>query len=226
MIDPRTPITDIERLGFELMQLKDKVADLASPSGTEAYRSVAKLQALVDDIQQQLDDYLSNDAYTKAQVDNLVANPGTIAPADVNASGRGTFPVGVDSEGVYNTLVTYGGSYRATWTHVDGTLGYAPSSRRFKIDEGPADFTVDEVLALHGVLFRYISPAPYHQEQQRQMVGMFAEDVAALGPKFDSLVDRDEEGEPFGLRYDLLSVVLLEGFRSLVAEVRGIPSGD
>lgn len=218
ILDPRTPVNPMERFALEIRDLSDRIDSLANPTGTEAYQAVAKLQALVDDIQQQLDEYLANDAYTKAQVDALVASPGDISPGNVTTSGIGVFNGGLYSTDAYNWLVTGGGAYRATWTHESGHLGYAPSSRRFKTGERPARFPIEQVLKLQGVFFRYLARPPYAQEKQREELGLIAEDVEAAG--FPWLVDRDVEGRPFGVRIDLLVIIVLEGMRDLYGAVQ------
>lgn len=87
----------------------------------------------------------------------------------------------------------------------DGQLGVASSSRRFKEAIQPLDGLNDALLALEPVLFRYRAELVPGGGDVR--VGLIAEDVAAV---FPALVTRDEEGQPFAVRYDLLSVLLLE----------------
>jgi hypothetical protein len=48
MIDPRTPVTDMERLGNELARMQEVIQSLASPSGTQRVASVSTLQRTVD----------------------------------------------------------------------------------------------------------------------------------------------------------------------------------
>jgi hypothetical protein len=218
---PGQPPTDIAGLIAELEEVDRRLRVLERPSGEQLAQVVEELQAWVADIQAQLDDYLANDAYTKAQVDARVIDPGLVGNVSTGASAR--YNGGIASTDSYGRLLTYGGAYRALWVHIDGSYGYVPSSRKFKTDIAPASFTVDEVLQLQAFFFRYLAPAPYDQAQQRVMLGLLAEDTHAAG--FHWLVDYDENGEPFGIRGDVLGLVLLEGFRSLVAEVRGIPSG-
>lgn len=218
MLDPRTPIEPIQRLGYELQQLRDRVDALAAPSGTEAYQSVAKLTALISDIQAQLDEYLSNDAYTKAQVDARITNPGLVGNVSTTVSAR--FDAGVASTGAYNELLSgSGGTIRAAWIHPDGRFGYLPSDADLKLDPRPITYSVDDVLALQAMLYQYRAVVPYSQQAQPEYLGLLAQDVHAAG--FTHLVDYDDDGHPAGVRYAELGVVLLEGFRSLVAEVRG-----
>jgi hypothetical protein len=209
------PPSDIADLIVDLEEIERRLDTLERPSGEQLAQVVEELTVLVNDIETRLDEYIANDAYTKAQVDALVASPGVIAPTNVNASGTVTGTAGIKSTGAYNQLVTYGGSYRALWVHQDGTFGYAPSSEDFKTDVKPLRITLDDVLRLQAVTFRYLPTPPY--AWGREELGGIAQDVAAAG--FPWLVDLDDDGQPFGLRNDLLSWVLLEGMRELAGRV-------
>lgn len=70
MPDPRMPVDDLRAFAFEIKALQRRLDTLEAPSGTQAYRSVSKLQALVEDIQAQLNDYIANGTYNKAQIDS------------------------------------------------------------------------------------------------------------------------------------------------------------
>jgi hypothetical protein len=222
------PMSDIAALIVTLERIESRLDVLERPSGEQLATAVAELTSLVSDLNARIDDYIANDAYTKAQVDALVASPGNIAPGNVSASGNvtganvstsGTVTgsAGIKSTGAYNQLVTYGGSYRALWVHVDGTFGYAPSSAEFKADVKPLRVTAEDVLKLQAVTYRYTPRAPYAWGCEE--LGGIAQEVEAAG--FPWLVDRDEHGEPFGLRNDLLAWVLLEGFRDLFERTLG-----
>lgn len=146
---------------------------------------------------------------------------GTLAAGAVSAgsaytSGGGQFDAGVRSVGAYGTLVTGGGPYVAAWIHSDGRFGYAPSSRRFKTGFQPIVLTIEVVLRLQGFYFQYLAAVPYSQEAQREMMGLLAEDTDAAG--FPWLVDYDDDGEPFGIRADILAVVVLEGMRDFYGQ--------
>lgn len=234
------PPTELAFLIERLDKIDGRLDTLERPSGEQLARVVAELTILVNDIQTTLDDYINNHAYTKAQVDTLVASPGNIAPGNVTASGTvsgnygGDFPAGLRSTGAYSTLVTGGGAYVAAWIHNDGRIGHAPSSRRFKVGFKPIELTIERVLELQGFYFRYLAAVPYDQHQQREMMGLLAEETHAAG--FPWLVDYDDEGLPFGIRGDILAVVVLEGMRDFygrfltlvgrVDSLEGKPSTD
>jgi len=63
------------------------------------------------------------------------------------------------------------------------------------------------------VTFRYIQAVDERGDDAEQVVGMIAEEVHALGATW--LVDYDDDGEPFGLKYDrVLFVVMAWGQRA------------
>jgi hypothetical protein len=220
------PPTELAGLILELEQIGRRLDTLERPSGEQLAQVVEELTALVNDIQAQLDDYIANGTYNKAQIDAKIASPGNIAPGNVTASGTvsgaygGDFSGGLRSTGAYATNLSGGGAYNAAWIHLDGRVGYVPSSRRFKTDIRPARFSVADVLRLEAFYYRYIADVPYSQELQPEMLSLLAEDSEAAG--FPWLVTYDEEGKPFGVRHDLVAGVVLEGMRSFYAEFQDL----
>jgi hypothetical protein len=111
-----------------------------------------------------------------------------------------------------------------------GQLGTISSSRRFKQDIADMGDRTERLLALRPVVFRYRelqtlpdgSPVPLEY-------GLIAEEVAEVFPE---LVVNDEEGQPFTVKYHLLSSMLLnvlkqqahqlEEQRSELAWLRGL----
>jgi hypothetical protein len=65
--DPRTPVDELRAIAAELDGIKRRIDGLESPSGTQAFRTVAKLSALVDNIQEQLDEYNAS-RWTNVQI--------------------------------------------------------------------------------------------------------------------------------------------------------------
>lgn len=62
---------DLGELIRQLGEIKRRLSDLESPSGTQRYQSVQKLSALIDDIQQTLTNFIQNDV--NAIVDQRIA---------------------------------------------------------------------------------------------------------------------------------------------------------
>ncbi|HEX3231964.1 MAG TPA: tail fiber domain-containing protein [Pyrinomonadaceae bacterium] len=87
-----------------------------------------------------------------------------------------------------------------------GQLGVRASSARFKEAISSMDKASEAILALHPVSFRYqksLDPKGVPQ------FGLVAEEVAKVNP---DLVVPDEEGKPFSVRYEEVSVMLLNEF--------------
>jgi hypothetical protein len=120
--------------------------------------------------------------------------------------------------GTYSWIVT--NSPRNVSVDSSGVYGYVPSSRQFKQDIEPAAVTVDQVLALQLVLFRYIKEVEEKGDLAEIEWGLIAEDVDALG--LDWLVDYDGEGKPFGLKYDRLALALLPVVQDQEARLKNI----
>lgn len=209
MADPApAPGGEWAELLRQVTDLRRQVSDLSSASGTQRYRVVEKLQALVEDIQQQLDDYIANDAYTKAQVDARIANPpapGVSATGDVTASAalRGQNLYATQAPGFNIT-----GNRVAAWLETaTGRLGTASSSRRYKQDEAPATINPAAVLGIEPKRFRYIEQVEELGDDAAVEFGFIAEDLHDAG-LFPWVVYREVDGEivPDGVNYSMLAV--------------------
>ena len=130
-----------------------------------------------------------------------------VSTAGAVAGGTGTFNSGLASTDVYSHLVTYG-SYHATWTNVDGTIGYAPSSQRFKQDIKSASLEIRELIdRVRVVTFRYTAAVEAVGDDAAVEWGVIAEEIDALGLPW--LVDYDEHGLPFGVKAERLALLLI-----------------
>ena len=106
--------------------------------------------------------------------------------------------------GIYNTSI--GSTNHPVCVDDSDQLGQCPaSSARFKQDIQSFDSDPRRLLDLEPVAFRY-RPGFWGGPTNRQ-IGLLAEDVAEVFPE---LVTRDENGDPLDVRYELLSVLLLE----------------
>lgn len=209
MGDPTPPPGgDLSAFVAPVLALRRQMKDLSSASGTQRYRSVEKLSALIDDIQQQLDDYIQNEAYTKAQVDARIANPpapGVSAAGDVAASGalRGQNLYATQAPGFNIT-----GTRVAAWLEsATGRLGTASSSRRYKQDEAPAGIDPSAVLTIEPKQFRYIDQVEELGDCAAVEFGFIAEDLHDAG-MYPWVVYREIDGEiiPDGVNYSMLVV--------------------
>src|SRR6266511_3719328 len=87
---------------------------------------------------------------------------------------------------------------------VNGQLGTAPSSRRFKKEIKPMDTASETILGLKPVTFHYKS-----DKIGIPQFGLIAEEVAAVNP---DLVVRYKNGEIYTVRYDAVNAMLLNEF--------------
>ncbi len=92
----------------------------------------------------------------------------------------------------------------------NGQLGTVSSSRRFKEEIADMGDATERLLELRPVVFRY---KPEVQSGDRPLeYGLIAEEVAEV---FPDLVVYDEEGQPFTVKYHLLSSMLLNELQKL-----------
>jgi hypothetical protein len=85
-----------------------------------------------------------------------------------------------------------------------GQLGTMSSARRFKDNVEPMDKTSEAILNLNPVTFHYKS-----DKTNTPQFGLIAEEVAAINP---ALVVRDQSGEIYTVRYDVVNAMLLNEF--------------
>jgi hypothetical protein len=91
-----------------------------------------------------------------------------------------------------------------------GQLGTVSSSRRFKQEIRDMGQLTDRLLELRPVVFRY---KPEVQSGERPLeYGLIAEEVAEVFPE---LVVHGEDGQPFTVKYHLLSAMLLNELKDL-----------
>ena len=90
--------------------------------------------------------------------------------------------------------------------NANGQLGIAASSERFKDEIKPMDRASEAILALQPVTFYYKKEIDPTRTSQ---FGLVAEDVEKVNP---ALVMRDEQGKPYGVRYDKVNAMLLNEF--------------
>lgn len=93
-----------------------------------------------------------------------------------------------------------------------GQLGTTSSSKRFKENIKDADLKriFDLIDKINIVSFHYKSDS-----SKREQIGMIAEQVAEIFPEF---VAYDNEGKPFSIRYDLLSVLAI----GAISEIKSV----
>jgi hypothetical protein len=108
-----------------------------------------------------------------------------------------TFIAGVSGVAVAGSTVV---------ANANGQLGIAASSARFKDEIKPMDKASEAILSLQPVTFYYKKEIDPTRTSQ---FGLVAEDVEKVNP---ALVMRDEQGKPYGVRYDKVNAMLLNEF--------------
>jgi uncharacterized coiled-coil protein SlyX len=99
-----------------------------------------------------------------------------------------------------------------------GQLGTVTSSARFKEAIKPMDKASETILALKPVTFRYKHDLDPEGIQQ---FGLVAEDVEKVNP---DLVARDDDGQPYTVRYEAVNAMLLNEFLKEHCEVQELKS--
>jgi hypothetical protein len=100
----------------------------------------------------------------------------------------------------------------------NGQLGTVVSSERFKDEIKPMDKASEAILALQPVTFRYkheLDPDGIPQ------FGLVAEQVEKVNP---DLVARDDQGEPYTVRYEAVNAMLLNEFLKEHRKVEALES--
>lgn len=244
-VDPRRPVSPEDRIADEFRQIHEKLKQLSAPSGSQINRNVQKLTELTENLQQQLDDYIANDAYTKAQVDARIATGVASPPGDVAAagtvSGANLSTGGTVSGGALSTGGTVSGG--ALSIGGDGTVGgafRAPNAVGYNItstrrtawlqdSDGRLGYAPSTLRAKTDVRPADIDPAAvlavepvaFRYREQVELQGDDAPvEVGFIAEQLDELglgqwVYYSADGEPEGIEYSMLVVAQHALLRSM-----------
>lgn len=185
-----------------------RLAEAETVTGTSMNSLVQQVQEAIAEIGTTIDAWLNANSYTKAQIDNLVANPGNIAPGNVTASGQIYAAGKLRSASVWGNILSV--DYRVVYvSNPTGELGHVPSSLRYKTCVKPAQLDLDAVLGLELQTFKYKQAIEAYGsvEAAPTELGLIAEEVDAAGLGY--LVYRGESGEVDGVAYERLALPLL-----------------
>jgi len=220
------PKDDLDVLRQVLQSLKDRVAELERPTGTQTAEAVKQLRALVEDLQEQIDNLLSTAVNTGNVTATGFGHFGGEVTAGGNASVAGTFSAGgvanlnpgIVSSDVKSRVLAIG--YNAVYIDVNNRMGLSPSSRRFKqdIETHEVDFTLIDQMVPRS--FRLIGAVEVMGDAAPREVGFIAEELDELG--FGEFVTRDSAGTVAGIAYDRLTVPLVAAVKQLRADVADI----
>lgn len=117
--------SDLGWLVDELDGLSERMRTLETPSGESLGSTVAKLTALVSNIQAQLDEYNAT-RYTNAQIDaRILSLIASHMAGNVAIGGELTVQGAVTMPNVYTTdIVALGGGRTAVWVRDGGRIGH------------------------------------------------------------------------------------------------------
>lgn len=238
--------SDIGWLVDELDDFARRLRTLEAPSGESLNSTVAKLQALVADIQAQLDAWTATrytnatidakDAFVLAQINpavsggisTMLAGSPTIG-GNLVVNGQHNVGGGLYAPNAYSTDITW--TRRTAWWGNDGRAGYASSSRRKKTAIKSADERA--LLALLDVepkTFRYRAEIIRRTSLRinagedyvpAHELGLIAEELDEAG--LGAFVFYGDDGQPDGIEYGMLTVALLaiaRRQRDEIAEMR------
>lgn len=209
---------------------RDEIA-LRAPSSASAWTAAANAAAAraALGVQDTVDEV--NDAVTNAEEGKLLkgGSSGRIGVGTPTVSGHAANKGYVDQNDnsvlsvaqdalngllnsvVYNRDIT--STRRATWTRSDGTLGYASSQRSKKRDIRDAEFTLEQLLAIPVVLYRYRAAVDAENEGGERAateIGTIADDLHDLGLwQFVVYEGRGEDAVPVGVHYEILALAAL-----------------
>lgn len=219
MGDPKPPREGFGVLVEKVTAVQRQTKRLEAPSGTQKYRAVAELQALVDELAQQVTD-LANTIMPDL-IDEKVANPGNINPGNVNASGSLTAQGFVTLPGILNHT---NNNFRTATVGDNGEVGISSSSARYKEDIENFDVTAAEFRAIKARRFRYKSDVAARGDDAPADVGFIAEELVAAG--ITEPVFFDPDGRPEGINYDRLTPHLWAMVTQLLERVDALENGE
>jgi hypothetical protein len=213
------PPTDLAGLIAELDEIERRLNILEGPTGEQTYQTVAKLSALVTNIQAQLDAWVATrwtNSEIVTQINSSLASHDAGSPTIGGVSLSGGY---VFTPNGYNFDITY--TRRSAWLGNDGRIGWASSSQDRKTSIRPANIDVDAVMSLEPKSFIYRAEIARRTALRinqgvdytpARELGLMAQDVHAAGLK--GFVIYDELGNPEGIEYGMLTVALLAVVRS------------
>ena len=134
--------------------------------------------------------------------DNIdIANRGVVGESRTirigNTAQTKTFIAGISGQAVNGSPV---------YVNAVGQLGVLPSSERFKEEIKPMDNASEPILEVEPVTFHYKKEIDPNAVAQ---FGLVAEKMANVSP---DLVERDDQGRPYTVRYDAVNAMLLNEF--------------
>lgn len=221
MADPTPP--GERALRDAVVGIRKRLDRLESPSGTQRANVVAELRSIVDGLEERVDDFITNQSYTRTVIDQKLTDERTYTddrvahPVNIEASGFVIVQGNADVRGVITSLGTRNNpisTFRTVVQDDAGNMGYSSSARATKTDIETATF--DEAAFRTQMMrrFRYIADVAARGDEARVDLGVIADELVDNG--FKEPVFFDAEGEPEGVNYDRLTPILWMAVQKLM----------
>jgi len=221
----KAPRDGMDALTGPMADSRERLRELERPTGTSIGSLVQQVQQTLANIVAQVNTIATNwmnaNSYTKAQIDNQIANPpagsnvsGNVAASgSISAGGLANFPAGIQSLDARNRVLT--SSYAVGYWDGSGRGGTVPSALRYKQDISPADTSelVEAMRTIALVRYRYIQAVEELGDAAPYLLGSIAEYFVAAG--LSEWVFFSDDGEPDGINYERLTIPLIAAFQSL-----------
>lgn len=187
--------SEMGELRSQLRDIREAVAELQAPTGTQTAEALQTLTDLVEGLLEQT---------------NLAVTNAITAGGSITAQGVVTGVAGINSVAAYNLdVTTLPGIRRGAWWHQSGAAGYAPSTRTRKQRIENASFRPEQFMAIAPKVFEYRAQADIRDNPDNphydptyvvpMEVGLIAEDLIDVG--LGAFVFMDDAGEPAGIDY-------------------------
>lgn len=222
-------VPETERFGRQNAEREEQrrgLRDALRIDGSQFVRLYEKMQQLIADLETTVTNLVSANTYTKTQIDSKIASPGSISPTNVSASG--TVSVGGPFLNPDSATYNITGPRLTLWVETaTGRHGNTASSRRYKMNERPADIDPLAVVSVAPRMFNYIAEIrkrddPDYEEYVgpdylvADEIGLMAEDLHDAG--LGHLVYYEEvDGSmvPAAVDYVMWSVTLHAAVRAM-----------
>lgn len=204
-----------QQLAAFFSEVKRQLRELQTSTGTQITDLVAQVKAKLAELDATVNALVAAalaNYYTKTQTDAKVASPGAIAPTQINMGGEFYSPTARA-----NPVVT---SYVAAYLNSDGRLGATPSSRRFKQQITAWSMDWQALFAVELFAYKYNAAVDELGSKAQREIGLMAEDLDALGLTW--LVVYDEDGLPWAVAYERLSLLLLPAVQDHERRLRAL----
>lgn len=209
MADPKAYADDLKRFQAQLDDIRKELRNLRTPTDSQFNRVVQQMLQIVNNIDTIVADSIARTSYSASTID--AKDAATLNTAKSYAEPAiGVLPTakgGTNTTNAYNNLFG-SGPYRAAWVLSDGTLGTSQSSRTVKTDFHEPDITLEQLLSVDWVGYRYIQDVNENNDSALPRIGMIAEELDDAGLGIFVVYD-DTTAEPVGIDYTMLSVAAM-----------------